>query len=118
MIDKYLLSLILAIVLTAVCQVMMKLGAQRAGKAWRIYLNVYTLSAYATLVVVTLLSLYAYREIPLKVGAMLTPLNLILVGIFSSWLLRERLTRKQIIGAVVVLIGMAVFNFPEDIRLL
>ncbi len=109
--NTYYLAAILGVFLTAVSQLLMKLGArQRMKSRLRLYLNVYMLTAYSTLVLVTLLNLYAYHEIPLKVGLMLSPLALILVGILSSWLLKERLTRLQIFGAFVILMGVTVFN--------
>jgi drug/metabolite transporter (DMT)-like permease len=109
--NNYYLAAFMGVFLTAISQLLMKQGARKARKgALRLYLNVYMLTAYFTLVVVTLLNLYAYREIPLKVGLMLAPLALIFIGVLSSWLLEERLTRMQILGAFVILIGVTVFN--------
>lgn len=107
----YYLIALLAVLLTAISQVLLKMGAHRAGSiAWRLYLNGYTLTAYASLVVVTLLNLYAYHVIPLKAAVALLPLTLLLVAILSFWVLNERLTRKQIFGAIIILVGLLVFN--------
>lgn len=109
--NKYYLAAFMGVFLTAISQLLIKQGTRKAkkGALW-LYLNAYMLTAYFILVLVTLLSLYAYREIPLKVGLMLAPLALILVVLLSSWLLGERLTRLQVLGAVVILLGMTVFN--------
>lgn len=110
MFNYYLIALA-AVLLTALSQILMKLGARNAGSiAWRIYLNGYTVTAYIILVVVTLLNLYAFKQIPLKTGVALLPVTLLLVVFFSHWLLQERLTKKQIRGAIVILIGLVVFN--------
>jgi len=109
--NKYYLAACMGVLLTAISQLLMKQGARKLRKsALRLYFNIYMLTAYFTLVVVTLLNLYAYREIPLKIGLMLAPVALILVGVLSSWLLKERLTRVQIFGAFVILMGVTVFN--------
>lgn len=109
--NNYYAAAFMGVFLTAISQLLMRQGARKTRKsALRLYLNMYMLTAYFTLVVVTLLNLYAYREIPLKVGLMLAPLALILVGLLSWWLLKEGLTRIQILGAVVILIGVTVFN--------
>lgn len=100
-----------AVLLTAVSQILMKLGARSAESVtWRLYLNGYTLTAYASLVMVTLLNLYAFRHIPLKAAVVLLPLTLVLVVFFSVLLLHERLTRQQIVGSIVILFGLAIFN--------
>jgi drug/metabolite transporter (DMT)-like permease len=110
-VSNYYLAALMGVFLTAISQLLMKQGARKAAKGrWHLYLNRYTLTAYFTLAVVTLLSLYAYKEIPLKMGLALAPLALILVGLLSSWLLGERLTRMQILGAAVILIGVTIFN--------
>lgn len=106
----YLIAL-LAVLLTAISQVLLKFGARRAGSAaWMLYFNGYTLTAYVSLVTVTLMNLYAFRVIPLKAAVVLLPLTLLLVGIFSFLFLHERFTRKQVVGAILILAGLAVFN--------
>jgi drug/metabolite transporter (DMT)-like permease len=111
MMIKYYLAALLGVLLTAVSQVLLKMGARRAGsEAWRLYLNCYTPGAYFILALVTLLNLYAFREVPLKAAVALLPLTLLLVAFFSFWLLRERLTRKQAWGAVLIMLGLTIFS--------
>ena len=108
---KYYLIALIGVIMTAVSQILLKVAARRAGhEAWRLYLNLYTPIAYFSLVLVTLLNLYAYRYIPLKATVALLPLTLLLVVVFSVLLLHEKLTQQQIVGSVVILIGLAVFN--------
>lgn len=93
-----------------VSQVLLKLGVRRAKNSTiKLFLNGSTISAYSLLVVVTLLNLYAFRVIPLKATIVLLPLTLLLVWGASFWLLHERLTRPQVVGAVIILFGLAVF---------
>lgn len=107
---SYYLMALGAVLLTAISQVLMKFGARSAGSiAWRIYLNPYTLTAYAILVIVTLMNLYALMRIPLKYALIFLPMTLLLVMILSLWLLQERLNRKQIYGALLVVSGLLVF---------
>jgi drug/metabolite transporter (DMT)-like permease len=89
----------------------LKLGSRQTRKeAWRLYLNGYTLTAYCLLIVVTLLALYVYRNIPLKAALMFMPLTLVLIYGLSYWFLGERFTKKQLAGAVMILIGIVVLT--------
>jgi len=109
---RYYLIALLAVIMTAVSQILLKAAAKRSKhETWRLYLNGYSITSYLLLVVVTLLNLYAYKYIPLKAAVVLLPLTLIMVVLFSISLLHERLSRQQIVGSAVILIGLVIFNF-------
>lgn len=108
---RYYLIALLAVIMTAVSQILLKVAARHAKhETWRLYLNGYTIISYISLVVVTLLNLYAYKYIPLKAAVVLLPLTLLMVVLFSILLLHEKLTQQQIVGSVIILIGLVVFN--------
>lgn len=108
---RYYLVALLAVVMTTASQILLKVATRRAGhEAWRLYLNPYTLMAYLSLALVTLLNLYAFRHIPIKAVIIFLPLTLLLVVSFSVLLLNEKLSQQQIAGSIVILIGLLVFN--------
>ena len=108
---NYYLIALLAVFFTAISQALMKYGVRMPGSiAWRIYFNRYTLTAYAILVMVTLMNLFAFKEIQLKEAVTLLPLTLLLVLFLSRVLLHERLTRRQMCGAMVTVAGILIFN--------
>lgn len=110
MISHYLVALA-AVVLTALSQVLLKVGARAVPTAgWRVWCNPYTLTAYGTLVFVTLMNLYAFKVVPMKFGLVVLPLTLMLVLILSVLLLGERLTRQAVFGVAVTVTGVVVFN--------
>ena len=110
MLSYYLVALG-AVILTAFGQILMKMGSRSVRSiSWRIYLNGYTVTAYALLLLVTVMNLYVFRVLPLKFLLVVLPLVLLLVMLLSFWLLNERMTQRQIFGAVVVLLGVVVFN--------
>lgn len=108
---SYYLVAFAAVVLTALSQVLLKVGSRAAPTAdWRIWGNFYTLTAYSILVVVTLMNLYAFKIVPMKFGLVLLPLTLLLVLCFSVVFLGERLSRQAMLGVVVTLSGVVIFN--------
>jgi drug/metabolite transporter (DMT)-like permease len=92
---KYYAAAALSIILTALSQLLLKVGVGRAVRRsplW-IFINPISLAAYGLLLGVTLLTLYAYQRLPLKLAVLFQPFNYILIGLFSCLFLKERLTR-------------------------
>ncbi len=113
MFEYYVIASI-AVVLTSFCQLMLKLGVMHGSKSMttlRIYLNFYTLGAYSLLFVATLLSVYAFKYLPLKVSVVLQPVNYLLVALLSFWVLNETLSKRQTMGIGIILLGMVLFYF-------
>ena len=102
----------LAVALTAISQLLLKIGANR-GKSRhpvKLFLNPFTAIAYALFFIVTLLNLYAYKMLPLKCAVVVLPFTYILVGILSFIFLKEKMTRNQLIGAGIIILGVVLFN--------
>ena len=111
MLSYYLIALS-AVILTAFCQLLLKLGAirHRNNNSITLYLNFYTLPGYFFLLVAALLNTYAYRYIPLKAAVILVPNTFILVALLSYWILKEKISRNQLVGFSLIVAGIVVFN--------
>jgi drug/metabolite transporter (DMT)-like permease len=110
---RYYLVAFAATLITAISQVLLKLGALHGNKnnsLLRAYLNLHTALGYCLLFTVTLLNVYAYKYIDLKIAVVLVPVTFVLVALLSFGVLKERLSRNNYVGASVILIGMVVFN--------
>jgi len=101
----------LAVLLTATAQLLLKIGVSRArhGSTIAIYLHPYSVIAYALLLLATLLNVYAFRVLPLKVAAEILPFTYILVGIYARLLLKERMSGAQWLGAALIVAGVVLF---------
>ena len=112
MIASWLFALV-SIFLTGVGQTLLKMGAKKGGGKNQFvdaYLNRHVIIAYGLFIVVTLFSVYALRDIPLKVFYSLTSLNFFIVMIFSYFVLKEPVNREQVIGVVLIAVGVIIFN--------
>lgn len=101
-----------AVILTVISQIFLKLGAKKAinKNIIFLYLNPNTILGYFFLLIVTLLNLFAYKILPLKFAIILLPITFILVIILSKLILKENLFRKQIIGILIITLGIVIFN--------
>lgn len=75
----------------------------------REYLNPRSLAAYALFFVSTLLTVWAYRGVPLSAGAMLEATGYVYVACFSRIFLREPLTRRTLAGLALIILGILVY---------
>ena len=109
---KYYFAAFLGVFLTALSQLLFKLGANQAGRRsiFSIYTNPYSISAYGMLLAVTLLNVYAYHQLPIKLAVVILPFTYILVGLFSCLFLKEKVSRNQLIGAGIIIIGIFIFG--------
>lgn len=102
-----------AVFLTGISQILLKMGARKGFKKegfMAAYLNPYVVTAYGLFLMVTLFSVNALREIPLKVFYSFTALNFLIVMVFSHFLLKETVSRKQIFAIGVIVLGVVIFN--------
>ena len=111
MFKGYAIALV-ATLLTAVSQLLLKSGAARwkSANPLHLYLNPWTLTGYGLLFAAMVLYNYAFSQIQLKNIIFFLPITLILVVAASCWLFREKLTTEGIIGAVLVIAGLFVYS--------
>lgn len=110
-----LLLALCAVILTGISQTLLKVGADSGIRSSRFldsYLNLPTMTAYGLLLLVTLLTVYALRDLPLKVFYSLTALNFIVVLGLSAVFLSEEVSRNKVVAIGLIVLGVVVFNLP------
>ena len=102
----------LAVVLTGISQVLLKFGSRVGAKGQFLsaYLNMNTLCGYVLLLVVTVISVIALREVPLKTFYALASLNFVIVPMMSWKFLGEEISKKQFSGICLIIVGIVIFN--------
>lgn len=74
------------------------------------YLNIFVFSGYVLLFLSAILTTYAYRMVPLKFGPIIESTGYIYILFLSFFFLKEKITRRKLIGNVVIAIGILVFS--------
>lgn len=102
---------LVGIIISSFSQVLLKKSADiKTTSFWRQYLNSRVICAYTLFFGATLLSVYAYKVIPITLGAILGTLEYGLVAILSFIFFKEKLTKKQILGICLIIIGIIVYS--------
>ena len=104
--------MITIILLTSVAQVLLKIGStqEKNSSYIKLFSNPASLLGYLTFAIVAFLSIYAIKELELKVFFAITSLTYVVVLLFSYFFLNEKLTSNKIIGVVLVTFGVILFN--------
>lgn len=107
---RYWLFLFGSVLVSAVAQILLKKGALKQYDSFmKEYLNFHVITGYGLMVVSTLLCIMAYSGLAYKNGPVIESLGYLLVMLLSSVFLSEKITKRKLIGNMVILIGIAVF---------
>ncbi len=102
--------LLLGVFLGAVSQVMLKKAAlKNYPSKLKEYLNPLVVTAYVIFVGTTLISVYAYRVVPLSLGPILEATGYIYVTIFGIAIFRENINIRKISGLLLIIAGITVY---------
>jgi multidrug transporter EmrE-like cation transporter len=106
----------IAVLLTGISQVLLKIGSAHQGKrkdsVLTAYLNFHTITAYGLLLLVTVISVIALKEVPLKVFYAIASLGLVVVTVLSYLILKERFSKRMLFAISLIVCGVFVFNYP------
>lgn len=106
----YVGAMLLGVFLASVSQMVLKKGAaQQYPTLIRQYLNPYVMGGYFLLGISTILVIFAYRGMPYKYGPVIETLGFILVMVFSRLFFKERFSKRKILGACLIILGIIIF---------
>ena len=105
-------AIALASVLIAdISQIILKKAALKTYDKWyKSYLNFPVIFAYFLFFLSTVCSMIALRKLPLSLSPMWQSMGQIFVALLSFFILKEKLTKKKIIGIAVVIAGIVFFS--------
>lgn len=113
MVEYYLIAIISG-VLSSLSQVLLKKSAEKEkGTIWREYLNIYVIVGYAITILCMFLMVVAYRGIPFKYSAVLESLVYLYIMILGKVFLKEKLTKKKILGNLIIVAGVIIFSLGK-----
>ncbi len=107
----YALVLIGGVFISSVSQILLKKSADREhGSFIREYLNPAVIISYSVFVIATFMSIYAYKGIPLSMGAILDSTGYIFVTVLSAVFLKEKPTIRKVTALCIIIAGIAVYS--------
>ena len=108
---RYALLLLTGTFIASVSQIILKKAALKTyNSKVQEYLNFPVISAYIIFVLTTLLSVLAYKGIPLSMGPILEATSYIYITFFGVKIFGEKINKRKIIGLILILLGIAVYS--------
>lgn len=96
--------------ISCVSQVILKSASKVHYESWiREYLNVRVISAYAIFFLATLLSVLAYKVVPLSTGAILETTSYLYITVFDKLIFKEKISKRKIMSLSLIVTGVIVF---------
>ncbi len=107
----YSLFLFVGVFISAVAQVLLKKESQKEHSS-RIkeYLNPLVIVAYTVFFGATILSILAYKGIPLSLGPVIEATSYIYITIFGVVIFREKLSIKKLTALALIISGILVYS--------
>ncbi len=104
--------ILLSTLIASVSQVMLKKSALKTyDSPLKEYLNPLVIVAYVLFVGTTLLSVIAYRGIPLSLGPVLEATGYVYVTVFGVLIFKERMTPRKVLALALIVVGIAIYAF-------
>lgn len=107
---KYWIVLFAAVIVSSASQMLLKKGATKQyDSVIHEYLNPWVISGYGLMILSTLCVIFAYRGVAYKNGAIIESLGYLLIMFLSRFFFGEKITKKKLIGNLIILAGVLVF---------
>lgn len=103
--------LILGVFISSVSQVILKKAAMKKySSVIREYLNPGVIVAYTIFVLATLMTVFAYKGLPLSWGPILDSSGYLFVTIWGVTLFKEKITARKAIAIAIIVIGIIIYS--------
>ena len=107
----YSLILLASVFISSVSQIFLKKSATiKYPSKIREYLNAYVIIGYGLFFGCTIISMYALKVVPLSMAPVLESCGYIFVALMSFFFLKEKFTKRQLIGTVFIMIGVVIYS--------
>lgn len=99
-----------SVLISSFAQVMLKTAANRKHESrLKEYLNPIVIGAYVIFLVSTLLTMYALKVVPYSLSPVIRSTSYIFIPVFGVFMLREKISRRRLLGIAIILVGILVY---------
>jgi len=107
----YVAIFLVSVFISSVSQIILKKSANKTYEnKLQEYMNFPVITAYGLFFGSSLLTVLAYKGVPLSLGPILEATGYIWVAILGFVFLKEKISKKKILGMAIIIAGIIVFN--------
>ncbi len=109
--EKYIAVWIVSVLISSIAQVMLKVEANKTHESRvKEYVNPMVIFAYGIFFLSTFLTMYALKYVPLTYSPIIEPLSYIFVPVIGVLVLKEKISKRRLLGIMIMIVGIAVFS--------
>ena len=109
--NKYVLLKIISVLIAVISQILLKKSAnEHYDNKLREYLNEFVIVGYGLFFLSSIISVISLKGIAISYSSIIESLSYILIPISSYIFLKEKINKKQLIGMVIIIVGVLIFN--------
>ena len=109
--NKFVIIKLICTVVGSLSQILLKTSANKTyDNTIKEYLNPHVILSYMIFVGCAVLGTYAMKGITLSLSSIIEALNYILVPLFGYIFLKEKLSKRQLIGIIILFIGFIIYS--------
>lgn len=114
--NKHFFIFIFSVFIASVSQILLKKSANKKHvNIFFEYFNPLVIIGYLCFFISTILTVYAYKTIPLKYGPVIESLGFIFILLFDRFYFSVHISRQKIGGALLIIAGTVIFHLGEII---
>lgn len=107
----YVAVFLVSVFISSVSQIILKKSADiQYENRIKEYFNSRVICAYGLFFASSLLTILAYKRVPLSMGPILETTGYIWVSLLGLLVLKEKISKKKLLGLGVIILGIVVFN--------
>lgn len=104
--------LLFSVLISAISQIILKMAANKTYKSpIAEYVNPMVIGAYGMFFLSTILTMVALRYVPLSLSPILESTSYLYVTVLGYLFLKEKLSKRKLVGLGLILVGIFVFSF-------
>ena len=108
---QYIGIFLISVFISSVSQIILKSSASREKKNLiQEYLNMKVILAYGLFFLSSLITILAYKYVPLSMGTILEASGYIFVAMLGVVFLKEKIGKRKFVGLCCIIIGIVVFS--------
>ena len=102
--------LLLSVFISSVAQIILKKAAKTYESTLKEYMNPMVIGAYGLFFCSVILTMLALKHVPLSMSPILESTGYIFVSVMGYIFLKERFSRRKLMGFALILAGIVIFN--------
>ena len=108
----YVIIFLVSVFISACSQIVLKKSANKKySNRIKEILNPMVIFAYGSFFIASLLTMFAYKGVALSMGPILEATSYLYIVVLSNLFLKERITKRKIVGNILIVSGILIACF-------